>query len=110
FHRVKWSDKLKSGRTLWTEMVMHYYDGAKQVNAMQSLWKGMAGKIDGDRHKEVSDLLAIQYEEAKWWRDACVLYFQSFSKLPLPDGYEKPAHDLAYYENLKFSFVPGIKN
>ncbi len=110
FHRLKWSDKLSSGNTLWNELVAHYYNGAKSVDSMQLAWNGMSGKIDSDRHKEIAQLLKIQSEEAKWWRDACLLYFQSFSKLPLPDGYEKPAHDLAYYQNLRFYFVPGIKN
>lgn len=110
FHRLKWLDKLSSGKTLWNELVAHYYGGAKSVDSMQVAWNKVSGKIDGDRHKEVAQLLQIQAEEAKWWRDACLLYFQSFSKLPIPEGYEKPAHDLAYYQNLKFSFVPGIKN
>ncbi|MES2650481.1 MAG: alpha-glucuronidase family glycosyl hydrolase [Bacteroidota bacterium] len=110
FHRLKWSDRLGSGNTLWNELVAHYYDGAKAVNSMQVEWNKVSGKIDNDRHKEVAQLLKIQAEEAKWWRDACLLYFQSFSKLPLPEGYEKPAHDLAYYQNLRFYFVPGIKN
>ena len=110
FHRLKWSDKLSSGNTLWNELVAHYYDGVKVVDSMQVLWTGMKGKVDDDRHQEVSQLLKIQYEEAKWWRDACLLYFQSFSKLPLPAGYKKPKHDLAYYQNLRFYFVPGIKN
>ncbi|TDO22702.1 alpha-glucuronidase [Pedobacter duraquae] len=110
FHHVKWSDKLRSGNTLWDELVSHYYLGVRDVAKMQSQWKAMAGKIDEDRFKEVAELLEIQHEEAKWWRDACVLYFQSFSGLPIPASYEKPAHDLAYYENLRFYFVPGIKN
>jgi alpha-glucuronidase len=110
FHRLKWTDQLKSGNTLWNELVRHYYDGVKSVDSMKVAWDGMSSKIDSDRHKEVKQLLNIQYQEAKWWRDACVLYFQSFSNLPLPAGYEKPAHDLAYYQNLKFYFVPGIKN
>ncbi len=110
FHRLKWSDRLSAGNTLWNELVAHYYDGAKSVNSMQVEWNKISGKIDNDRHKEVAQLLKIQADEAKWWRDACLLYFQSFSKLPLPEGYEKPAHDLAYYQNLRFYFVPGIKN
>jgi len=110
FHRIKWSDKLSSGRTLWDELVTRYDEGVKSVNSMQIDWQSMAGKIDKDRHQEVAQLLKIQYQEAKWWRDACLLYFQSFSKLPLPTGHEKPEHDLAYYKNLKFYFVPGIKN
>lgn len=110
FQHLKWTDQLRSGNTLWNELVTHYYRGVEEVAGMKLQWKGMAGKIDDDRYKEVSALLDIQYQEAKWWRDACVLYFQSFSRLPLPAGYEKPQHDLAYYQNLKFYFVPGIKN
>jgi alpha-glucuronidase len=110
FHRVKWTDQLSSGNTLWNEIVKHYYDGVKSVESMQLAWATMKGKIDEERHQEVTQLLQIQYNEAKWWRDACLLYFQSFSKLPLPAGYEKPEHDLNYYQNLKFSFVPGIRN
>ena len=91
-------------------MVDHYYDGAKSVDSMQVAWATMKGKVDENRHQEITQLLKIQYDEAKLWRDACLLYFQSFSKLPLPAGYEKPKHDLNYYQNLKFSFVPGIKN
>lgn len=110
FHRVKWTDQLSSGNTLWDELVKHYYDGVKSVDSMQLAWNSVKNKVDEDRHQEVTQLLKIQHEEAKWWRDACLLYFQSFSKLPLPAGYEKPKHDLTYYQNLKFSFVPGIKN
>lgn len=110
FHRVKWTAQLSSGNTLWNEIVKHYYDGVKSVDSMQLAWATMKGKIDEERHQEVTQLLKIQYNEAKWWRDACLLYFQSFSKLPLPAGYEKPEYDLKYYQNLKFSFVPGIRN
>ena len=52
--------------------------------------------------------LAIQEKEARWWRDASVLYFQTFSGMPLPEGYEKPAHDLEYYEKLTNRYAPGI--
>lgn len=110
FHHLKWNDKLRSGNTLWNDLVSHYYQGVREVGEMQVQWKMMYGKIDGDRYKEVSELLEIQHQEAKWWRDACVLYFQSFSRQALPVGYEKPMHDLDFYQNLKFYFVPGIKN
>lgn len=110
FHHIKWTAQLKSGSSLWNELVKHYHDGVKGVEVMQKTWAAVEGKIDADRHKEVTQLLQIQYQEAKWWRDACLLYFQSFSKLPFPAGYEKPKNDLTYYQNLKFSFVPGIRN
>ncbi len=51
--------------------------------------------------------LAIQVKEASWWCDACVLYFQTYAKLPLPEGLEKPLHSLEYYQALKFPYAPG---
>jgi alpha-glucuronidase len=49
----------------------------------------------------------MQVKEATWWRNACLLYFQTFSKMPLPAGYEKPAQTLEYYMSLKFPYAPG---
>jgi alpha-glucuronidase len=53
--------------------------------------------------------LEIQEKEAKWWRDACLSYFQQFSGMPIPEGLEKPEHDLEYYESLRFPYAPGIR-
>lgn len=108
FHHLPWDYKLKSGRTLWEELVTHYYLGAEQVKVMQANWESLEGKVDSEWHRSVTQLLAIQYEEAVWWRNACVLYFQSFSKRPIPTHFPKPAHDLEYYEKLEFKYVPGI--
>jgi len=52
--------------------------------------------------------LKIQEQEARWWRDASVLYFQTFSKRPIPPEYEKPEHDLDYYMKIDKRYVPGI--
>ncbi|RZK87480.1 MAG: alpha-glucuronidase, partial [Pedobacter sp.] len=108
FHHLPWDYKLKSGDNLWDGMVKKYYQGAEEVKQMQQTWDGLQAKIDPAIHKQVKQLLAIQYDEAIWWRNACVLYFQSKSGLPIPSGLPKPAHDLAYYEKLEFKFVPGI--
>ncbi|HET9823728.1 MAG TPA: hypothetical protein VFP87_00265 [Chitinophagaceae bacterium] len=51
--------------------------------------------------------MTIQEKEAVWWRNACLLYFQTFSRMPIPSNYEKPDHDLKYYEALKFPYAPG---
>lgn len=108
FHHLPWDHKLKSGKTLWNELVEHYYLGAEQVKAMQASWKALEGKVDPEWHRSVTQLLAIQYDEAVWWRNSCVLYFQSFSKRPIPAHLPTPEHDLEYYENLQFKYVPGI--
>jgi alpha-glucuronidase len=107
FHHVSWNKPMPSGKNLWQELVHHYYRGVDSVRNMQKTWSLMQGKIDDARYNEVKQLMAIQEQEAVWWRNACVLYFQSYSKMLIPAGYEKPDHDLAYYRNQKFYFLPG---
>ena len=108
FHHVPWSYQMKSGKTLWEELCYKYYTGADSVRQMRQTWQRMKGTIDLERFEQVSMLLAIQEGEALWWRNACVLYFQTFSRRPLPAGYEKPDHTLEYYESLQFPYAPGI--
>lgn len=108
FHHLPWDYKLKSGDKLWDEMVKKYYQGADEVKQMQVTWDGLQKQLDPAIYHQVKQLLSVQYDEAIWWRNACVLYFQSKSGLPIPAGLPKPAHDLAYYEKLEFKFVPGI--
>jgi alpha-glucuronidase len=60
-------------------------------------WDALAGAIDPERHTAVAQKLALQERDAVWWRDACLLYFQTFSKRPLPAGVEKPQHTLQEY-------------
>ncbi|MCB1129846.1 MAG: hypothetical protein KDN05_01880 [Verrucomicrobiae bacterium] len=54
----------------------------------------LAGAIDPETHAAVSTRLAIQKQDALRWHDACLLYFQTFSKRPFPDGVETPRHSL----------------
>jgi alpha-glucuronidase len=69
---------------------------------MQHTWDSIEGMIDNERFEHVRKLLDVQAKEAQWWRNAMILYFQSFSKLPIPEGYEKPDKTLEYYMQLKF--------
>jgi alpha-glucuronidase len=107
FHHVTWNYKMKSGRTLWQELCYDYYSGVDSVRWMQKTWEGLRNYIDKERFEQVKMLLAIQEKEAVWWRNACLLYFQTFSKMPIPATYEKPDHELKYYEGLKFLYAPG---
>jgi alpha-glucuronidase len=74
---------------------------------MQHQWNGLKNFIDEEKFQQVKMFLSIQGKEAVWWRNACLLYFQTFSKMPIPAGYEKPDHTLEYYESLKFPYAPG---
>jgi len=107
FHHVSWNYKMKSGRTLWNELCYKYYSGVDSVRWMQHTWNGLKKYIDEERFEQVKMLLAIQEKEAVWWRNACLLYFQTYSKMPIPANYEKPDHDLQYYKELKFPYAPG---
>lgn len=83
FHRLPWTHKMKSGRTLWDELVAKYYQGAADAVKMQATWQSLAGQVDAQRHKEVAERLVIQVQHAAEWRDQILQYFQTFSKLPI---------------------------
>lgn len=107
FHHVPWDYKLKNGETLWNGMALKYQEGVDQVETMVKTWNKMKPFVDEERFNAVKMLLKIQQKEAKWWRDACLLYFQQYSNMPLPKGVEQPTETLEYYKSLKFPFAPG---
>jgi alpha-glucuronidase len=107
FHHLSWDYRLPAGRTLWEELISRYDQGVAAIAAMRAQWASLAGHIDPERYGEVSAFLAIQEREARWWRDACIAYFQSVSGRALPAGAAPPAHPLSYYQALCFPFAPG---
>ena len=102
FHHVPWTYPMSSGHSLWEELVYHYYDGVDAVGQMRDTWAQVEGKIDDERFGVVTQLLAEHEREADWWRGACVLYFQTFSKLSLPTDLTPPKYDLSHYQNISF--------
>jgi alpha-glucuronidase len=109
FHHVRWDYKMKSGKTLWQELCYKYSQGVDSVRWMQRTWAAMENKVDADRFAHVKALLAIQEKEAVLWRNACLTYFQTFSRQSIPAELEKPDHTLEYYQNLSFPYAPGIR-
>ena len=107
FHHLPWDYQMKSGKTLWEEIVLHYYAGAEAVEQMAKEWDALEGKIDQNQFLQVQMAMDIQVKEARWWRNACVLYFQSFSKRPIPAGLEKPEGTLEEYMKMEFPYAPG---
>lgn len=107
FHHVPWNHTMKNGQTLWNELCHQYYDGADKVKQMQQTWNSLQQSIDAEQLNVVAQLLKIQHEEAVWWRNACLLYFQTFSKQPIPATLEQPDKTLEYYKRLQFPFAPG---
>lgn len=109
FHHLNWNYSMKSDNILWDEIAFHYQAGVDTVRQMQEKWNSLESEIDPERFQHVKAFLEIQEKEAAWWKDACLSYFQTFSKLPIPEGVEKPEESLEYYENLSFPFAPGIR-
>jgi Alpha-glucuronidase len=107
FHHLPWDYKMKSGKNLWDELTHRYYQGAENVKQMHKEWLKLESKIDPHPFNQVKMALEIQEQEAIWWRNACVLYFQQFSRLPIPNGLEKPQGTLAEYKAAQFPYAPG---
>jgi alpha-glucuronidase len=98
FHHVPWDRRLRSGQTLWDELALDYQRGVDWVRAARKSWDALSGVIDAERHAEVAKKLEVQERDAVAWRDACLLYFQTFSHRPLPPGVEKAQKTLEEYK------------
>jgi alpha-glucuronidase len=107
FHHLPWTYRLRSGRTLWDSLIEHYDRGVAWVTAARKTWRGLSGEVDPRRYRLTADFLAIQQQDAEWWRDASIAYFQSISHLPLPQGVAAPPETLAHYEAFCIPYVEG---
>jgi len=109
FHHVPWNHSLSTGRDLWGELCHQYHQGVEEVEQLREDWKSVRDYVDAERYRHVEMHLQIQEKESRWWRDACLTYFQSFSMREIPYHLEQPEHDLPYYESLTFPYAPGIR-
>ncbi|MDR6369843.1 alpha-glucuronidase [Chryseobacterium bernardetii] len=101
FHHVPWDYTMKDGKTLWDELCYTYDSGVKKVRDYQKTWERMEPYIDKQRFADVQSKLRIQSKDAVWWKDACLLYFQTFSKKPIPYDIERPVHELEDLKKIK---------
>ncbi|HEY0461774.1 MAG TPA: alpha-glucuronidase family glycosyl hydrolase [Pyrinomonadaceae bacterium] len=100
FHHARWNYRLRSGAALWDELARHYQRGVDWVRRARKDWDALKGFIDPERHAAVARKLAIQERDGVWWKDASLSYFQTFSKMPLPAGVEKPQRTLEEYKKI----------
>ena len=100
FHHVPWDFRMKSGRTFWDELCHKYDEGVHQARHFLAVWDAVQPYVDSQRFNEIQRKLRIQARDAEWWRDACLLYFQTFSHRPIPQDIEHPVHNLD--EMMKF--------
>ncbi len=107
FHHVSWDFKMKSGRSLWEEMVFKYTNGVAEVDNYQKIWAKYQNKIDKERFDEAYANFTMQKRDAKIWRDASLAYFMSINGRPLPKGYAPPEKSLEEYKAKELKFMPG---
>jgi alpha-glucuronidase len=94
FHHLPWNFKMKNGHTLWDDICYHYDKGVKQVRGFQKTWDRVEAYVDSTRFKDVQRKLRSQSSNAVLWKDACLLYFQQFSGMPIPYDIERPINNL----------------
>ncbi|MDR3652517.1 MAG: alpha-glucuronidase family glycosyl hydrolase [Paludibacter sp.] len=94
FHHLPWDYKMKDGRILWDELCYTYEKGLNEVRQFQKTWDKVEPYVDSQRFFEVQSKLRRQCRDAQIWKDGCLLYFQQFSKRPIPYDIERPVHDL----------------
>lgn len=86
FHHVAWTYKMKSGSTLWQELCMKYNMGVAMVEVYRDFWHTSAKQYMKGHEQEwqhTDSLLNVQLENAKEWRNTCLKYFQTFSKMKI---------------------------
>ena len=101
FHHVPWGYKLKSGNTLWDELCYKYQSGVDKAHEFCEIWKQMSPYIDKERYEAVARRLKIQADDAVWWKDACLEYFRTFSRMKYPSGVDKPVYRLKELKKVK---------
>jgi len=94
FHHLPWDYKMKNGRTLWDDLCYHYDAGLQQVRQFQKVWDKVQPYVDQARFVQVQRKLRSQSINAQVWKDGCLLYFQQFSRRPIPFGIERPMNNL----------------
>lgn len=101
FHHVPWVQKLKNGRSLWDNICFRYDEGLQAVRRYANTWDNMKPYVDEQRFCEVQAKLKEHAQDALIWKDACLLFFQTFSKMPIPAGVEPPRYELEELKQLE---------
>jgi alpha-glucuronidase len=109
FQHVSWDHIMPSGRILWDELALRYQRGVDRVRGFRATWQQARSHVDARRAEEIARFMVMEESDATWWRDASLLYFQTFSGRPLPDGVEAPGHTLDHYMSIRHHYVPGSR-
>ncbi len=105
FHHVPWNYRMKNGETLWNNLCYAYNRGVDKVRRMIEVWNSVRHYVDNSRFTHVEKRLRTQLHDAIWWKDACLLYFQTFSGMPIPTGVESPIYTLQELKAIRLDIL-----
>ncbi len=113
FHHVAWDKPIRhtygqktASEPLWDALCHHYQHGLDEVRLMQRQWDCVEKFVDPEIFNDIQRRLRIQARDAQWWKDGCLLYFQTFSGRPFPLDVEPSVHNLDELKAIKL----GITN
>lgn len=101
FHHVPWTYQMKNGATLWENLCHKYEYGIGRVRNFGRIWEGCKPYVDPETFRMVEERLKIQEHDAVWWKNGCLLYFQTFSKLDFPNDIEPMTYTLDELKSIK---------
>ena len=96
---------MQSGQTLWEQLCRSYEHGLLEVAEMRITWERLKPYVDAERHAHVAERLAIQFSDAIWWKDGCLLYFQTFSRRPFPADVSPAVHRLEELKKIRLNMT-----
>lgn len=94
FHHVKWDYTMSNGLSLWDNLCYSYDRGVRQAREFVDTWMAVKPYVKEDIYQRQLTRFQRQAKDAQWWRDACLLYFQTFANRPLPPDCPAPVHKL----------------
>ena len=94
FHHVKWDHTMSNGLSLWDNLCYSYDRGVRQAHDFVTTWMAVKPYVKEDVYQRQLTRFQRQAKDAQWWRDACLLYFQTFANRPLPPDCPAPVHQL----------------
>lgn len=83
FHRVPYTRKLKSGKTLIQHIYDSHFEGADEAKELAAKWDSIKNEVPSDVYERVAERFKLQIENANEWRDQINSYF--YRKTDIPD-------------------------
>ncbi len=85
FHHVSWDYVMRDGLTFWNNLCYKFDEGMRLAESFVKTWEQMRPYVkDAACYEAQLQRFKRQARDAQWWHDACLLYFQTFSKRPFP--------------------------